>query len=59
MEKLSTGKTMVKAGFYTHIYRTKEQRREETKSIKKKLLVLLEAKIDPEGYKNRVLEDII
>lgn len=59
VEKLSTGKTMVKEGFYTHIYRTKDQRREETKNIKKKLLVLLEAKIDPEGYKNRVLEDII
>lgn len=59
VEDLSTGRTMVADGFYTHIYHSKDQRRRQTKEIKKKLILLLEAKIDPDAYKNRVLEDII
>lgn len=59
IEDLSTGRHVVKDGFYTHIYNTKGQRRRQTKKLKKKLALLLEAKIDPETYKRRVLEDVI
>lgn len=59
VENLSTGKTMVAEGFYTHIWNTKPERRTKTREIKKKLILLLESKIDPDAYKNRVLEDII
>lgn len=59
VEDISSGKTMVADGFFTHIYHSKDQRRRQTKEIKKRLILLLEAKINPEDYKNRILEDII
>lgn len=59
VEELSNGRSIVAEGFYTHIYHSKDQRRRRTKEIKKKLILQLEERIDPEAYKNRILEDII
>lgn len=56
--EVSTDRVLFEEGFYTHIWNSKLDRRSQTLKIKKRLVIFLDAKINPEGHKNRVLRDV-